>query len=78
MEEFRRVLDRHFENFVNVPSFVTDFERLAVVAFAPANVARHVDVRQEVHFHLDNAVALTGLASTSFDIEAESPWHIAA
>ena len=31
-----------------------------------------------MHFHLDEAVALAGLAASAFDIEAEAPGVIAA
>jgi hypothetical protein len=36
-----------------------------------ADLARHVDVGEEVHLDLDDAVALAGLASAAPDIEAE-------
>ena len=42
-----------------------------------ANLARHIDVRQEVHLNLDGAVALTRLTAAALDVEAESTGLIA-
>src|SRR5207302_7666127 len=53
-------------------------ERLAVVTLAPAHVARHVHVRQEVHLHADHAVSLAGLAAPAADVEAEAARVVAA
>ena len=51
---------------------VADLQRLAVVALALADVAGDVDVGQEVHLDLDDAVALAGLAAAALDVEAEA------
>ena len=51
------------EDVVDILALVLDFQRLAVVALAVADVAGYVDVRQKVHFDLDHAVALTGFAA---------------
>jgi hypothetical protein len=77
-EELQRVLDRHLEHLVDVPALVADLQRLAVVALALADVAGHVHVRQEVHLHLDHAVALAGLAAPALDVEAEAAGLVAA
>ena len=37
-----------------------------------ADLAGHVDIRQEVHLDLDNAVSSAGLASASLDVEGKS------
>src|SRR5690606_35608262 len=55
-----------------------DVERLAVVALAVADVAGDVDVGQEVHFYLDDAVALAGLAAAALDVEGEAAGLVAA
>ena len=78
LEEARRLLDRHLQHLVDVLAAVADLERLAVVALAVADVARHVHVRQEVHLDLDDAVALAGLAAAALDVEAEAPGVVAA
>ena len=49
-----------------------DFEGLAVVAFAVADLAVHVHVGQEVHFDLQRAVTVAGLTSAAFDVEREA------
>ena len=43
-----------------------------------ADLAGHVDVRQEVHLDLDLAVALAGLAAAAGDVEREAPGAVAA
>jgi hypothetical protein len=53
-------------------------ERLAVVAGAGADLARDVDVRQEVHLDLDGAVTGAGLAAAALDVEAEPAGQVAA
>src|SRR5207248_1004225 len=54
-------------------SFISDFERLAIVASAMTHFALDINVRQEVHFDLNQPAALAVFAATSFDIEAETP-----
>ncbi len=53
-------------------------ERLAIVALAVADVAGDVDVGQEVHLDLDQAVALARLAAAALDVEAEPAGLVAA
>src|SRR5690606_22093569 len=53
-------------------------ERLAVVAAAVAFLAGDVDVGQEVHLDLDQAVALARLAAAALDVEAEAAGLVAA
>ena len=78
LEEAQRFLDRHLQHFVDVLAAVADLERLAVVALALADVAGHVDVRQEVHLDLDDAVALARLAAPALHVEAEAAGVVAA
>ncbi len=49
-----------------------DLEGFAVVAFAVADFARYVDVGQEVHFDLDDAVAFTVFAAPALDIKTKT------
>ena len=81
-EEAVRVLHRHVQHLVDVAALVEDLQRLAVVALASAGVARHVDVGQEMHLHLQHAVALAGLAATATGrgchVEAEAARAIPA
>ena len=57
---------------------VLHLQRLAVVALALADVAGDVDVGQEVHLDLDDAVALAGLAAAALDVEREAARLVAA
>src|SRR5579875_296729 len=77
-EECRAFLDRHVEHVGDALALEPDFERLAIVALALADVALDVDVGQEVHFDLDDAVALAGLAAPAFDVERETARPVAA
>ena len=81
-EEFERFVDRHLQHLVDVLALIAHFERLAVVAVAVADLAGHVDVGEEVHLDLDDAVAGAGLAAPALDVEAEAvraciraPWR---
>ena len=70
-EERQRLLDGHLQHVVNVLALVAHFQRFAVVALAAADVARHVNVRQKVHFDFHDAVALARFAAAALDVEAE-------
>ncbi len=73
-----RLLDRHVEHLVDGLALVVHLERLAVVALAVAYIAGHVDVGQEMHLHLDHAVALARLAAPALHVEGEAPRAVAA
>ena len=77
-EELQRLLGRHVEHFGDVLALPRDVERVAVVARALADLARHVDVGQEVHLDLDGAVALARLAAPALDVEREPAGLVAA
>src|SRR5207253_6284003 len=53
-------------------------QRLAVVAGAVAHVAGDVDVGQEVHLDLDQAVALARLAAAALNVERKAAGLVAA
>ncbi len=53
-------------------------QRLAVVAPAPAGLAAHVHVGEEVHADRAHAVALAGLAAPAFHVEGEPAGLVAA
>ena len=77
-EELGRLLDRHVEDLGDGLALEVHLERLAVVARAVADLARDVDVRQEVHLDLDRAVAGAGLAAAALDVEGEPARQVAA
>src|SRR2546430_7820658 len=76
LEEVQRLLDRHVEDFGNGLALEVHLERLAVVPSPVADLARHIDVRQEVHLDLDRAVAGARLAAAPLDVEREPPGQI--
>src|SRR3546814_8711641 len=72
------LVDRQVENVGDRLVLEGDLQGLAVVALALADVALHVDVRQEVHLDLDDAVALAGLAAATLHVEGEAARLVAA
>src|SRR5690606_24885785 len=70
-EELLRLLDRHVQHLGDGAALVVHLQRLAVVPGALALLARHVDVREEVHLDLDRPVAGAVLAPTALDVEGE-------
>src|SRR5262249_24047041 len=78
LEEVQRLLHRHVEYVGDRFAAKQDFQRLAVVALALADVAGDVDVGQEVHLDPDYAVALAGLAAAALDVEREAARLVAA
>src|SRR3546814_8510102 len=55
-----------------------DLERLAIVALALADIALDVDVGEEVHLDLDQAVAGARFAAAALDVEREAAGLVAA
>ena len=78
IEELTCFFNRHIQHFVDSLAFVLNFQRFAVIALAFALIARHVDIRQEVHFDFDHAVALTGFTASATDVKAETPRRVTA
>ena len=78
LEQLGRLLDVHVEHVGDRVALELHLERLAVVAGAVADVAGDVDVGQEVHLDLDQAVALARLAPAALDVEAEAAGLVAA
>src|SRR5206468_2688093 len=78
LEELARVLDRHVEHVGDAAALELHLQRFAVVAGAVADVAGDVDVGQEVHLDLDQAVALARLAAAALDVEGEAAGLVAA
>src|SRR5437762_7063395 len=72
-EKTCRLVHGQIEHVGNVLSFISDFERLAIVASAMTHFALDINVRQEVHFDFNQPAALAVFAATAFDIEAETP-----
>ncbi len=77
-EEVVSVLHCHIQYFADVLVLVLNLKCFAVIALALTHIARHIDVRQKVHFYFDYAVPLAGFASTAFDVKTETPGFVAA
>ena len=68
-EEFASFLNGHRENVGDRFALERNFQRFTVVALAIADITGDINVRQEVHFDLDDTIALACLAAPAFDIE---------
>src|SRR5262245_25683385 len=77
-EELHALLNCHLKDICNRLAFESYFEGLAVVALTLALVALDIDVRQEVHLDLDDAIALAGFAAAALHVEREAPGLVAA
>ena len=77
VEEVERLGDGHLEDVGDRLALEVDLQRLAVVALAVADLARDVDVGQELHLDLEDAVALAVLAAAALDVEAEAARGVA-
>ena len=77
-EEPGCLLDRHIQHVADGLALEMNFQRLTVVTRAMADLARHIDVGQEVHLDLDRAVTGAVVAATALDVEREPPGKVAA
>ena len=77
-EELTGLLHRHIQNVANRLTFVGNLKRLTIIALAMTFGALDVDIGQEVHLDLDDAIALAVLAAPTFNIKAKAPWLVAA
>src|SRR5262249_29129272 len=71
LEHLERLRGGHLQHVRDRVAAVVDLECLAVVALATADLAGHVDIRQELHLDLENAIALAVLAAAALDVERE-------
>ena len=71
-KERKRLMNGHVKDVRDRLAVIENLERLTVVALTVADLARNIDVRQEVHLNLDLAVALTSLAAASLDVKRET------
>ncbi len=71
LEERRGLLDRHVEDLGDRLALVMHLEGVGVVPGAVADLARDVDVGQELHLDLDRAVAGACLAPAALHVERE-------
>ena len=78
LEELHSFVNRHGEHVGDRLSLVAHLKRLTIVSRSLADLAWHIDIGQEVHLDLDDAVAAARLAASALDVEAEAPGLVAA
>ena len=78
LEEGQRLFHGHVQDLRNVLPLIAHLQSLAVVAFAAADLAGYVDVSQEMHLDLNDAVARAGFAAPAPHVEAEAPLLVAS
>ena len=77
LEKLHCLVYGHVEHVGYRLAFITHLQRLTIVAFAMAHLARHRNVGQEVHFYHFIAISATSLTASAFHIEREAPGLIA-
>ena len=77
-EKLDRVEHGHVEHLGNILALVLNLERVAIVAFAAADLAGDVNVGQKMHLDANDAVALARLAAAALDVERKSPRPVTA
>jgi hypothetical protein len=70
-KELAGLLDGHVQNVGDGLALVGSAQGLGVVAAALADLARHVDVGEEVHLYPDLTVAPARLAAATLHVEGE-------
>ncbi len=78
LEKLQGILHSHFQNVRNVLPFILHFQCFTIITLAFADLARDIDVWQEMHFDFDNTVSAASLATTALDIKAKAASCIAA
>src|SRR6266404_5988571 len=77
-EKRHSLVNRHIEHSGYVLAFVSNLQRLAVIAPDIAGLSGDITWRQKVHFDFDQAIPLAFLAPTTFDVEAEPARFVAS
>ena len=77
LEEGEGLLHCHLQNLIDIFPLIPHLQGLTVVPLALAHLAGDVDVRQEVHLDLQQAVPLTCLAPAAPHIEGEAARAVA-
>ena len=76
LEEPKRLLHRHVQDFIDIASLVPYLQRLSVIAVSMADFAGDIYIRKEVHFNLDDTVSGTCFTPAALDIEGEAAFLI--
>ena len=78
LKKGHRLLHGHVQHIINILTFIFYFQRLSVITPAAADLTGHIDIRQEMHLDLDDAVAAAGFASAALHIETEPALAVAS
>ena len=76
-EEVQRLLHGHIQHIIDILSLIIDLQRLTVIALPAADLAGYIYVRKEMHLHLQDPVAGTGLAPSALHIKGKPALGIA-
>jgi hypothetical protein len=68
----QRILNGHLQNLMDIATLIANIQRFAVIALTLALITGHINIRQEMHRHLNHPIALTGLAPPTLDVETET------
>ena len=77
-KEGQRLGDAHVEHVRDGLTTVGDLKRLAVIAFAAADLTGDIDIGKEVHLDLNLSVALACFAATAAHVKGETSRRVAA
>src|SRR4029453_6267773 len=73
----RRFVHRQIEHIGDVLSFVSNLQRLTIVASPVTHFALDINVGQKMHLDLNQSAAFAILAATAFDVKTETSGIIA-
>ena len=76
-KERKRLLHCHIQHIKNTLSLIFDIQCFPVVPLAAADLTGYINVRQKVHFYLDDTVTAACLAASALYIKAEPSLSIA-
>ena len=76
-EALKGILHLQLQDISDRHSLPGHLERLAVVALPLTRFAGHIHIGEELHLDLQDAVARTGLAAATLDVEGEAPSRVA-
>src|SRR5206468_3852167 len=78
LEEGESIFDRLLQHVGDAESTEANFQSLAVVTLALADIARDVDVGKKMHLDLDETISLARLATPAFHVEGEATRPVTA
>ena len=77
LEKLHGLRNRHLQHLGNIFALVAHLQGFPIISGPVAHLAGHVHVGEEIHFYLQGAIALAGLAPATFHVEGEPAGLIA-